>query len=163
MGCRPSNNSIIAQTVFLRDLFAGEAKTVVTAAECTTAYPICGLNAPTTGEASVSSPLTSDKADSTIVAPILDQSNGEVTGSEARKFTLEQVGAYKVLTNLAAKRQYVLYPVEAQAPADADLAGVALPAGFQRRTMSVPAQKVSQSLVVVVDRSALRCAMCVCV
>ena len=82
---------------------------------------------------------------------------------EARKFTLEQVGAYKVLTNLAAKRQYVLYPVEAQAPADADLAGVALPAGFQRRTMSVPAQKVSQSLVVVVDRSALRCAMCVCV
>lgn len=62
--------------------------------------------------------------------------------AEARKFDIEYHGAYKVLTNVAAKRQYVLYPCGGQPPAEADLADVPLPAGYQRKTFSVPAQKV---------------------
>jgi len=61
------------------------------------------------------------------------------TVEEARKFTIEYVQGYKVLTNLAGKRQYILYPCGAPEP---DVTGLTLPAGFQRRTLSVPAQKV---------------------
>lgn len=58
---------------------------------------------------------------------------------EARKFTIEYTKGYKVVTNLTGKRQYVLYPCGADEP---DVTDLALPAGFQRRTLSVPAQKV---------------------
>ncbi len=45
------------------------------------------------------------------------------------------------MTNLASKRQYVLYPCGAPKPAEADLADIPVPAGFQRKLFSVPAQK----------------------
>ena len=64
------------------------------------------------------------------------------TVGEARKFAIDYYGAFKVLTNVAGKRQYVLYPCGGEPPAEADLADVPLPAGFQRKTFSVPAQKV---------------------
>lgn len=64
---------------------------------------------------------------------------------EARKFDIAYHGDFKVVTNQQSKRQYILYPCGGQPPAEADLADVALPAGFQRRTFSVPAQKVRQS------------------
>lgn len=62
--------------------------------------------------------------------------------TEARKFSLEYYGAYKVLTNLAGKRQYILYPCGGQPPAAADLADVPTLAGFERKAIPVPAQKV---------------------
>lgn len=62
--------------------------------------------------------------------------------SEARKFKLEYHGAYKVLTNVAGKRQYILYPCGAQVPGAADLAAVPMPDGFKRKAIPVPAQKV---------------------
>eukprot|EP00624_Nannochloropsis_granulata_P003497 evm.model.NODE_27782_length_6271_cov_26.747408.1 len=61
------------------------------------------------------------------------------TVEEARKFTIEYVQGYKVLTNLTGKRQYILYPCGAPEP---DVAGLTIPEGFQRRVLSVPAQKV---------------------
>lgn len=56
---------------------------------------------------------------------------------EARKFTIDYFPTYKVVTNLASKRQYVLYPCGATEP---NVETLALPAGFQRRTLTVPVQ-----------------------
>ncbi|GAB5036027.1 periplasmic binding protein [Nannochloropsis oceanica] len=61
------------------------------------------------------------------------------TVDEARKFTIEYVQGYKVVTNLKGKRQYILYPCGAPEP---DVAGLTTPEGFERRFLSVPAQKV---------------------
>ncbi len=59
--------------------------------------------------------------------------------TEARKFTIDYFPGYKIVTNVANKRQYVLYPCGAPEP---DVTDLALPTGYQRRTLSVPAQKV---------------------
>jgi hypothetical protein len=56
---------------------------------------------------------------------------------EARKFTIDYFPTYKVVTNLASKRQYVLYSCGATEP---NVETLALPAGFQRRTLTVPVQ-----------------------
>jgi hypothetical protein len=56
---------------------------------------------------------------------------------EARTFTIDYFPTYKVVTNLASKRQYVLYPCGATEP---NVETLALPAGFQRRTLTVPVQ-----------------------
>lgn len=60
------------------------------------------------------------------------------TVDEARKFTIEYDQGYKVVTNKAGKRQYVLYRCGAPEP---DVSALTLPAGYERRILSVPAQK----------------------
>jgi hypothetical protein len=57
------------------------------------------------------------------------------TVEEARKFTIDYFPHYKVVTNLASKRQYVLYPCGGPEP---DVSALGLPVGYQRKTLSVP-------------------------
>lgn len=70
---------------------------------------------------------------------------------EARKFTIDYFPHYKVVTNLASKRQYVLYPCGAPVP---DVSALGLPVGYQRKTLSVPVK---------VNNFPMHADLCVCV